>query len=270
MSWLATPSAICSLSGDVGDRRRDRRRVTGRQEAAPSTLTARSRLPGRASGPPSPRPSPAPRHGHPPTRRARGAGVPANPTPILHVRVGEGDPSSTSIPSFQSSSIARKLEQTEGVTDQQRHAGTARVDELRRAGRKRNEGPIERHDRPPQLLSVELAEHVLEELLNGEHRAHERSRTRSAPASLASLTKRLAASATWRFVRRVGAGSGTRSSPRDGDDSRAQEPEVPTSGTGCELIDRTGAPATRTTGTGFCSGCPTGSLASFDVGSART
>ena len=67
----------------------------------------------------------------------------------------------------------QEAEQAEEVAGEQREPGAARVHELGRAGRDQHQERSRRQDREPGL-ERRVAQHVLEELLADEHRAHER------------------------------------------------------------------------------------------------
>ncbi len=68
----------------------------------------------------------------------------------------------------------QETEQDEDVAQEQREAGAARLDDLGRARRDEHHAERGRKDREPGI-ERRVAEHVLEELLPDEHRAHQRA-----------------------------------------------------------------------------------------------
>jgi hypothetical protein len=67
----------------------------------------------------------------------------------------------------------RKAQETEGVANQQGETGTLRIHQLRRARRDQHHEHGRGEDREPGIQR-RVSEHVLQELLTYEHRAHER------------------------------------------------------------------------------------------------
>ena len=173
------------------------------------------------------------------------AGVPGEPDADADERVAEADlpVRAALLPEQQH---GEEAEQAEHVAGEQREPRSPGLDELRRAGRDEHHEHRGRQDGEPGVERG-VAEHVLQELLADEHRAHQRAEhddpgARPPPRRCAARRRARSYSGTgarrWRMTKATPAPR-----PRSLPSPSASRPS---SGTGAKLMARTSAATSRT------------------------